>query len=407
MTATRKLRWLRLVTPIALVLLIILGTVLVRWLSEPDRADKHYLSPVNSGDTSGDDLAELLRAKGITTQRETRTTDALFSVKAQKGKATLFLPAPEFVHDNYLLLLKDLPVGTRVVMVEPGARQLARAVPRLGVADKRWATAVMSPGADCALTKAGRASVTRTRYGEWSGEPSIARYCYDHGLAAIDYAGVEFVAAGSADPFRADRLSEHDNADLAVDLLSARPTLVWLDLHARETIPKTPVQKVPAPAPDRGSGERASQAEAPSPFPPWLLPAALMILLATLALAFARGRRLGGPVTEPLPIEVKGAETAIGRGNLYRRAKARGAALETLRHEARRRIAVAIGLPPKVDRERLLAVLAERLGDDPALLADILYGPVPDSDQELHQRTTGLLLLVEQVTRGKKENPSD
>jgi hypothetical protein len=134
-----------------------------------------------------------------------------------------------------------------------------------------------------------------------------------------------------------------------------------------------------------------------------------MLLLTVLALALARGRRLGGPVTEPLPIEVKGAETAIGRGNLYRRARARGPALETLRFEARRRIGVALGLPPKAERDQVLDAISARLGDDRTLLADILYGPEPENDQEFENRTRELLLLVEQATRGttKKENPRD
>jgi hypothetical protein len=110
-------------------------------------------------------------------------------------------------------------------------------------------------------------------------------------------------------------------------------------------------------------------------------------------------------VSEPLPIEVKGAETAIGRGNLYRRAKARGPALETLRFEARRRIGIALGLPPKAEPEELLDALTARLGTDRRVLADTLYGPEPETDQELESRTRELLLLVEQATRGKKEKP--
>jgi hypothetical protein len=430
MNAVRRRRRYRLFLPLAVVVAVILGTIVVRWLSEPDYTDKHYLSPAAAGVTSGEELAELLRAKGIEIQRHTRSSEALTAAWAMRGRVTFFVPAPEFMHPDYLWMLRNSPGGTRVVLVEPRERQLTDALPVLAVAERRWATAVASPGAGCTLSDARRVGTARTRYGLWAGAPINAEYCYEQGLAALTFQGVEFVVAGSPEPFRSDRIGENDNADFAVDLLSVKPTLIWLDLHAPEPKPKSAGEDVGAgqPIPSLGPGdervrggspqprpsrsrqpeqEEIAAPEAPSPFPKWLFPLAVMLLLTALAFAVARGARLGGPVSEPLPIEVKGAETAIGRGNLYRRAKARGAALETLRFEARRRIGVALGLPPKAEPDQIVDALAARLGDDPALLANILYGPEPESDAELEERTRELLLLVEQATRGKKENRSD
>jgi hypothetical protein len=205
--------------------------------------------------------------------------------------------------------------------------------------------------------------------------------------------------------------------------LSTKPTVVWLDLHAAEPKPKTfsedigvgqPVPSLqpgtererpdasPRPTPslpeefdDGGIG--FSGEEQDSPFPDWLLPLVVMLLVAFIGLAFARGRRLGAPVTEPLPIDVRGAETAIGRAKLYRRAKARGAALETLRQEARRRLAAA--LKTSIDREPLLDALAARTDHPRQWLESVLFGPEPESDSELETRTTELLRLVQQMTR--------
>jgi hypothetical protein len=344
---------------------------------------------------------------------------------------TLFIPAPEFVHEDYLWMLRHSPASTRVVLVEPSQRQLYEAVPLIARGNTRWATEVSSPGSECTLTTAGPAAVTRSRYGpvRIRGETVKAEVCYDNGLVAVDFRDVKFVVAGSADPFRSDRLPEHDNAKLAVDLLSAKHNLVWLDLHTRDPKPRSYSEATPGPGapipslapghererPDaspkptpsrqpereRDRGEDVGEGELPpppDPFPRWLVPSVILLLIAGIAVALARGRRLGPPVTEPLPIEVRGAETAIGRSHLYRRAKARGAALETLRIEARRRLGTFLKTGP--DRERLLDALAP-YGHDRQWLEELLYGPAPENDAELQTRTTELLRLVQQVTREK------
>ncbi|WP_117215014.1 DUF4350 domain-containing protein [Allorhizocola rhizosphaerae] len=395
-----KRRWPRLAIPFALVLALMTGTVVVHAILEPDTAEHTYLSPEAHGSTSAGELAELLRAKGIAVKRETRSSDALLSAWRLKGNATLFIPTPEFVHPDYLWMLRQSPAKTRVVLVEPGTRQLLDAVPTLGVGPTRWATAVTSRGQGCTLTKAGPAAVTRTRYGGRD-----AHVCYDSGLVAQNFNGVEFVVAGSADPFRADRLSEHDNKTLAVDLLSAKQTVVWLDLHAMEPKPKTYSEEagsgevVPSlgpgrerTRPDASPGPTPSDAidlelgggsgpEPPNPWPAWLVPLLIMLLIIAIVIALARGRRLGAPVPEPLPIEVPGAEAAIGRSRLYRRARARGAALETLRIEARQRIAAALKVPN--DRESILAARPD--------YEDLLFGPTPEDDQEMMRAMAQIL----------------
>ncbi len=423
-----KRRWYKLALPIGLVLAIIVSTVVVHSLLEPDQSAEPYLSPVQSGPTSGVQLAELVRAKGTKIDTELRSSDALTAAWRLRGQATLFIPAPLYMHADYLWMLRSSPAGTRIVLVEPNDSQLADALPPLAIAGKRWATAVTQPGRDCPLTTAGSAGVTRTRFGEWKGGDHTTRFCYENGLALSVFGGVEFVVAGSSDPFRDDRLGENDNAKLAVDLLTARPTLVWLDLHHTEPKPKTYSEQSPGPglpipsfAPgnerDRGNppppkptvsasrtpAPQAQPERAPSPFPPWVPPAFALLAVLGLVFVFARGRRLGAPVTEPLPIEVRGAETALGRARLYRKAKARGAALETLRFDARRRLSVALGLPPNASRDLLLDALAARTGTDRHHFDTVLFGPEPEDDDELELRTRELRLLVEHLTQGRTQ----
>lgn len=388
-------RWHRIAIPLGLFGVIVLGTFAVHEISEPKARAAHYLAPDRHEPVSGGKLADMLRAKGVTIRHETRAAQALSAAWEQKGEATLFVPSPQFVHLDYLYMMRQSPPGTRIVLVEPGLRQVVTAVPLVVPLDERWTAAVAEPGPECTITSAGRAAVRRTGYLS----DDEAKVCYGSGLVAREFRNVEFIVAGSADPFRSDRLSEHDNATLAVDLLGKKKTLVWLDLHAMEPKPKTYNEELPGagrPIPSLQPGDELTRPDASprptesnqeavpgigfgqsgdptSPFPPWLIPAAVMLLLIAIMVALARARRLGAPVPEPLPIDVPAAETAIGRSRLYRRAKARGAALEMLRIEARRRIAASRAVPD--EKQAILAVRPD--------YEYLLYGPVPETDDEL------------------------
>jgi hypothetical protein len=88
-------------------------------------------------------------------------------------------------------------------------------------------------------------------------------------------------------------------------------------------------------------------------FPRGLWAVLLVLGVAAVLLAFARGRRLGGPVAEPLPVLVPASEAVTGRGRLYQRAQAREATLDALRASAVRRIAKVLlpfGPPPPAGR---------------------------------------------------------
>lgn len=392
----RRRRW-RLVLPIVPVLALIAFSVIAHQIEEPSPSDPAYLSPAGTGPDGAAGLAEQLRARGVAIHRFTGSDDAFDAVQAADGDVTLFVPTPGYPYQNQLLRLSMLPDRTRVVLVEPDGGEVAEAVDALGATRRRWATGVTGRGAGCKLTDAGPAAVVRTRYGQLEDSDAAVESCYDGGVVRVFEHGVEFVLVGSADPFRASRAGEHDNAGLALDLLSAKSTLVWLDLHEREAVPpKPPRPRVEVS--ERPEPEQPVRREGRSPFPDWLFWVVLTLLAATLTIVLARGRRLGPPVPEALPVEVPAAETAAGRGRLYRRVRARGPALETLRTAARRRLAVALGLPATAERETLLPALQARTGQHPLRLGEILYGPPPETDEELHSRAVELRDLVEYVT---------
>jgi hypothetical protein len=86
-----KRRWYKLLLPLGVVLAIIISTAVVHGLYEPDQSEEPFLSPIQSGPTSAVQLAELVRAKGITINTQLRTSDALTAAWKLRGQVTLFI----------------------------------------------------------------------------------------------------------------------------------------------------------------------------------------------------------------------------------------------------------------------------------------------------------------------------
>jgi hypothetical protein len=386
-------RW-RVILPFLVLLLLVGGTLVVHATQQPDHADPAYLSPVSAAPHGGSGLAGLLRDRGVTVDRRTSTADALAALTGEGGAAaTVFVPTPEYAHLPTLTGATGLPAGARLVLVAPGDRILSARQWPAAVLRTRWAAAATDP--DCPEPVAGRAAVLRHQYAIEAGSR-----CYDGGLVEFRAGGYGVTLTGAADPFRNDRLAEHDNAALAVGLLARGPRVIWLDLHAPDR-PPPPTEPVPRPDPDGtgftpypgegdpwgdgdgGSGRGDSGTLPDNPvvqaFPPALWATLLLIVLAALALAAAAARRLGTPVSEPLPSRVPAHETMLGHGRLYARARARGPSLQILRAAARRRITEHLGLPAGAPVERI----AGQAGLPAEYVRTVLDGDLPDSDEDL------------------------
>jgi len=406
----RDRRWLRLVIPFAVVVALVTGTAIGHAMQEPDVTDPAFLNPASTAAIGGARLAGLLSARGVAVQRVDRSSDAL--VAAYQGDATLFIPAPGLMHAYYLRMLKLLPASTRVVLVQPSDLTLGQGLIPVRGGRSRWATATVAPG--CPLpeaARAGDAGVYHLSYGTVVDE--TAR-CYDGALVGTRYAAAEVLLVGANEPFRNDRIAEHGNAALAGGLLAAHRRVVWLDLHRSEPAPRV-IDESPDPgqvgappslgtggSPDPdfpisgtqgggGAGDRnrgGSAGEPPTPpywklLPPWAWAALAMLGLGALAFAVARARRLGPPVSEPLPVAVRAAETVEGRGRLYRRAKARRPALLTLRTSTLNRLRPALDIASDAPREAVVEAVAARTGWPPGHVDTILYGAEPAGDADL------------------------
>lgn len=190
-------------------------------------------------------------------------------------------------------------------------------------------------------------------------------------LVRRSVAAGELVALGGADAFRNGRLGEADNALLLVRLLGTDGDVVVAD------------------ASPPGGGE-ATLGE--------LVPTRVYVALAMLALAFvvvawARGRRLGSPVEEPLPVRIPASELVLATADLMHRGEVREAAGAALRGELRRDASIRLGIPEDAPDEVLAARIAAWTGADPAGVASALArGPVPDDDSLVGiARTVGRL----------------
>lgn len=150
-----------------------------------------------------------------------------------------------------------------------------------------------------------------------------------------------------------------------------------------------------------GGGGGSSQAVTLAQLiPHWIWWMLLQLLVAAIALAYWRSRRLGRLVGENLPVKVRAAETVEGHANLYRRASAHGRAAGLLRSAAARRIAPLLGMPagPAGRKpESLVPAIAERLGRSSEQVHAILAGEVPMTEAELVRLTDQLDRLEQEV----------
>lgn len=98
----------------------------------------------------------------------------------------------------------------------------------------------------------------------------------------------------------------------------------------------------------------------------WQLCAAVGILLV------ARGRRHGRIVREPAPVSLEGSGFVDAVGTLLERQGEHARAAESIRAAVTRELATRNGMPPAAPRDEVIAVIAERLGRDPATVAATL-----------------------------------
>jgi hypothetical protein len=204
--------------------------------------------------------------------------------------------------------------------------------------------------------------------------------CYDGSLAILTGNGHRVIVLGTGSPLTNQELDRDGNAALALGLLDRGPSVAWVLPTGAEVQPAS------------GGSTLTDH------LPHGLRWGILQLVIAVVLLALARGRRLGPPVPEQLPVTVRAAETVEGRARLYRAARARQTAAEALREGTRQRLTSRLlPGPGATPPEELVRAVATRTGRDPGEVASLLYGPDDGTTQRPPLDDNGLLQLADDL----------
>lgn len=367
--------WRRWRVPLSLVAAILLGGTAVALLQPA--APAGYLDPGSARPGGARALADILTSRGHVIVRA--TTPAAAGAAVGAGRATLLVTSPGLLTGRQLAGLARAQAD--FVLVAPDRAALAALAPAVTV-DGHVPARARRPA--CGLTAArlaGPASMggvlLRTALTDAAvcypadGSPSLVRY---------QAGGRAITVLGTGAPLANSGLAALGNSALALNLLSARPRIVWL---------------VPAAGPGAAAAGGPRSLTSLIPLPADLV--AIQLAIAALLAALWRARRLGPLVPEPLPIVIRAAETTEGHARLYQARRARGRAAAALRAAAVRRIAPGLRLTPADAPAAIVAALAGRTGTSPAQIEALLFGADPADDAALVALASDLDVLEREV----------
>jgi hypothetical protein len=186
------------------------------------------------------------------------------------------------------------------------------------------------------------------------------RVCFgdaSHAFVLANFQGAGTITAlGSPYPFTNALIDEQDDAGLALDLL------VRGEVNRNVTILEGAVA---------GAGdEHLLDLVSPKV---WQMLA--MFAVAFLVVAWWRGRRLGRPVAETVPVEIPGSELVLARADLLRRAGQPGRAALALRADLHRELCTTFGVPRNTPLAVLDAAVSGRSSVAPGSVEAALGGP--------------------------------
>ena len=211
----------------------------------------------------------------------------------------------------------------------------------------------------------------------------------------------EIVRIGTISAFTNQSLDEHDNAALAARLMHLRPdsTVAFLSgpegggaglgsLAGPSSEDGGTFSEERSPINDEGNPVGAGDETLIDLIAPRVWAMFVGLTGAVVLYALARGRRLGQPVSEPLPIELPSSSFVDAVGRLYGRVGgARERTSERLRQDFVTTMAPRVGLSSDCSRAELAALL------DPhgeRNLQKLLLGEVPSGDDAVQDLAFGL-----------------
>lgn len=338
-------------------------------------------------------LVQVLRGQGVDVRDVRRFGDLSDVVTggSRTERLTVVLARPDLMAPGRGGDLRELLDGEPVDLVVVGADNGLLADLDLPVgASALGAPQVVGPGCDAPTpSRAGDALMGDVGYlsrpSPATPEPATTS-CYPVEGAATYLEvrradGGTTVLLGSGAALTNDRLADAGDAALALGTLGRHQRAVWWT--------PDPLDGSPAAAPPSLTAL----------LPPGVRFATLQLLVALGVAVLWRGRRLGRLVPEPMPVVVRAAETTVGRGRLYRRARARGRAAQVLRAATARRLAVRCGLPRTAGVEQVVAAASALTGRTGSDVSGLLVGPDPHDDPSLVALARDLQTLEREAHR--------
>lgn len=372
-------------TPVAIVLIVILTALL--WALVNNNQRTGLLDPRSPAPSGSLALAELLRDQGVTVD-VAETADAAAAELTEPAAATVFVAYGQYLGP---VQIGKLSAATQVVLIDPSVDALTHYAPDLAADADRLTVKDREP--NCTLPAAVAAGAARMGGAGYrptgaAGSGTLTA-CYGTGAASAlvqlsNSGGPTVTVIGSGSALTNERLGQDGNAALAMNLLGGSAHLVWYLPTLGELLTSM------------GQQERKSLWQLIPSGWKWAM---VQALLAGVLFALWRARRLGPVVTEPLPVVVRAAEATEGRARLYRKIKATDRAADALRAAGRDRLAPMVGLTATADPHALTGAIADRTGQSPTQVADLLYGAAPATDEALVKLADDLDSLTREVRR--------
>ncbi|AJP02286.1 hypothetical protein TU94_13155 [Streptomyces cyaneogriseus subsp. noncyanogenus] len=386
---TARQVWTRTRGIVLAVLLLLAGAVAIAVIRSDARHGE--LDPRSADPRGSRAVAELLADRGVTT----RVVTTLGEARAATGRdTTLLVAVPDLLTPRRQNELRSATAGSggRTVLVAPGSPSVERLAPGVTADPATSLDSTLSPR--CELPAARRAGTADTGGVRYTTTHLDADACYPSQrlatLLRLPHAsgGGDTVVLGAPGILLNDRLDEHGNASLALQLLGSRPHLVWY---------------LPSPS-DSSALSPDDERDIFDLLPPGWLWGTLQLFIAAALAALWRARRLGPLVPEKLPVAIRASETVEGRARLYRAADARDRAAAALRSATRTRLAPLVGTPVSQAHapEALLPALSAHLRGEPGDGQDLhtlLFGPPPSDDTALITLADRLDALESEVRR--------
>ena len=377
-SASGRELWRAARTPVIIAAIIVIAATGIALLQ--GTATRGRLDPEAADGPGSRAVAQLLRARGVHVVTARTVAEARAALPPGSGRdATLLLTRPSYFGPRGIADLARLP-GDRL-LVAPSSTARKNLAPRVKQ-DGPGGDGPRDPG--CALPAA-RLAGNADLSGRLSTSAPGASGCYGDaagsGLVRYRAGGRTITVLAYGAPLTNERLDARGNASLALNLLGARRTLVWV-----------------CPLRPQLDSAAAHQTKPLTQVLPWSVKlAAAQLAIAVLLVATWRMRRLGPVVAERLPVVVRAAETVEGRARLYRSRRARGRAAAALRAGALSRVEPLLGLPGDAPPDAIIEAVAERTGRDAADVRDLLYGAAPGDDPALAGLADRLDTLERQV----------